>query len=141
VPKEMKYGILIYLRDQAGSGIKGLRAQVQGLNGALSKGFGGGAFGGFAKMFGGNAFGALEGLLGPQGSIHKWYTGAILLGCPWGRYEQGAVDGNVWQKHLSHLTPEFFQRLGYEVSTVGRPNTPDGAITAWRRAARPMQRA
>jgi hypothetical protein len=84
--------------------------------------------------------GALEGLLGPQGSIHKWYTGAILLGCPWGRYEQGAVDGNVWQKHVSHLNPEFFTERGYQVSTVGQRDTKDGAITVWRRAARPMQR-
>jgi len=61
--KEMRYGILIYLRDQAGKGIKSLRADVAGLNGALSKGFGGGAFGDFAKMFGGGAFGALAGKL------------------------------------------------------------------------------
>jgi len=53
--KEMRYGILLYLRDQARKGVKSLRSDVAGLGAELRKGFSAGAFGGFAKMFGGGA--------------------------------------------------------------------------------------
>ena len=61
--KEMKYGILLYLRDQVGKGIKNITADVKGLGAELRKGFGAGAAGGFAKMFGGGALGGIAGKL------------------------------------------------------------------------------
>lgn len=61
--KEMKYGILVYLRDQASKGIKNITADVKGLGAELRKGFGAGAAGGFAKMFGGGALGGIAGKL------------------------------------------------------------------------------
>ncbi len=75
---------------------------------------------------------AARALLGPTGGVHRLYTKAILLGCPWGVYKQGAVDANEWQKHRWHPLPDFFLNLGYSVYTVGEPHSKEGHITAWR---------
>lgn len=55
----------------------------------------------------------------------------IIFGCPWGIYEQGAVYGNPYEEHMSHLHPEFYQKLGFITSTVSQPNHKMGNITSW----------
>jgi len=52
--------------------------------------------------------------------IHKLWSRAIVLGCPWGVREQGAKDGNEHQAHVSTLYPGPLISLGYEVATVGK---------------------
>ena len=78
--------------------------------------------------------GALERFIGPSGALHGLYSRAVLMGAPWGRYEQAGVGGNPYEAHRSHLLPEFFLKLGYQTSTVGRKDDPAGHVTAWRRA-------
>jgi hypothetical protein len=45
----------------------------------------------------------------------------VVLACPWGMYPQQAIDGNMYEKHLSALGPENFQDLGYKTATLGKP--------------------
>ena len=58
----------------------------------------------------------------------------IVLGCPWGKYNQGAAYGNPYEEHRATLYPEDFLGWGYEVETCGRPDTGDGLshILAWK---------
>lgn len=46
----------------------------------------------------------------------------VVLGCPWGLYPQGAVDGNPYERHVSALTPEDFRGWGYETWQLGKVN-------------------
>jgi len=46
----------------------------------------------------------------------------VVLGCPWGYYEQGEVGGNQWERHLSHLDRDDFEDLGFRTSVVGIRN-------------------
>ena len=57
----------------------------------------------------------------------------VVLGMPYGRYEQGAEYGNEYEAHLWHMYPEDARRLGYEVSTVGRPDDDQANMMAWKR--------
>jgi len=43
----------------------------------------------------------------------------VILGCPWGEYEQ-KMDNNPYEEHLSSLQPEFFEKLGYKVEVHGQ---------------------
>ena len=54
---------------------------------------------------------------------------AVVLGCPWGDYEQGDIEGNCYEKHVSSLDYPFFENLGYNVECLGEINTPGSNIT------------
>ena len=58
----------------------------------------------------------------------------ILLGCPYGRYEQDTVNGNVYERHLQTLYPDDFAGLGYEVDFIGEVDSgqPDTCLIAWK---------
>ena len=57
----------------------------------------------------------------------------VVVGCPWGRFEQEAVDGNPHQAHRCNLYPGDFRRWGYRVVTCGRRDARNqGYIIAWR---------
>ena len=43
----------------------------------------------------------------------------VFLGTPKGNFKQGALYGNQWEEHKSHLEPEFFQKLGYTTHIGG----------------------
>ena len=58
---------------------------------------------------------------------------AAIVACPWGRYEQGAVRGNPYEIHRSHLYPEFFIKLGWSVSTIGKKDRRGSNLLAWKR--------
>jgi len=85
--REMRYGLLLYLRDQASRGIKNLRSEVVGLGRDLQRGFGAGLGGGFPRMFGGGVGGRIaQGLATRPGGaggilsdILKGATGLALL--------------------------------------------------------------
>lgn len=76
-------------------------------------------------------------LIRPGGAFSQMATRLILLGAPWGRYDQGAVGGNEFERHLSTWLPADFEAFGYRTATLGpapRPGrvTTSGHITAWR---------
>jgi len=56
----------------------------------------------------------------------------IILGCPYGKYEQGAVGGNDFEIHRSYLYPEDFSKYGYSVSTLGEKDVRCSHILAWK---------
>jgi hypothetical protein len=58
----------------------------------------------------------------------------VVLGCPWGRYDQGIEYGNPYEEHKATLYPNDFTDWGYEVATCGQPDTGDGLshILAWK---------
>lgn len=63
----------------------------------------------------------------------EWTTKHIvILGCPHGRYNQGPIKGNSFERHLSHLVPMDFQRLGYETRTIRKKNKRGSHILAWK---------
>lgn len=58
----------------------------------------------------------------------------VVIGCPWGTFEQGAVDGNEWQEHKSTWYAQDFRRLGYRVLKAGRRDQRlHGYLVAWKR--------
>lgn len=87
---------------------------------------------------------------GPEHCIHNeaWRAIAelehltkqlVILGCPWGAYQQGPVDGNVWETHLSTFYPEDFQAIGYQTDTLGKKDQRGSNILAWKRLTAPTQ--
>jgi len=56
----------------------------------------------------------------------------VVIGCPWGRYEQGAVDGNPYQAHRCALYPAEFRRWGYRVVVSGQRDRRGSSIIAWK---------
>lgn len=47
----------------------------------------------------------------------------VILGCPYGIYEQGEVYGNPYERHVAHRDYEFFNKLGYLTETLGPKDT------------------
>jgi len=56
----------------------------------------------------------------------------LICGCPWGDYPQGAVKGNVHEKHACSLFPEDFQKLGFKTSTLRQPGRGSNLL-AWKK--------
>lgn len=57
----------------------------------------------------------------------------IILGCPFGFYEQASDGVNIHgAAHLCHLYPEDFQRFGYNISVLGEKDVPLSNLLAWR---------
>lgn len=58
----------------------------------------------------------------------------IVIGCPWGIYEQGEIKGNLNEIHVSHLGYQFFEEQDFEVECLGEENVEGSNITAiWRK--------
>lgn len=55
---------------------------------------------------------------------------ALVVGCPWGKYEQGEDEGNPFEVHVSHLNYPLFEELGFEVECLGIENVPGSNLTA-----------
>jgi len=55
---------------------------------------------------------------------------AVILGCPWGVYEQGEMYGNKWEKHQQPMYPEMFHELGYRTWTSGEVDTKGSNLIA-----------
>ncbi len=57
----------------------------------------------------------------------------IVLGCPYGRYEQGEVGGNKYEAHLANLYPEDFKGLMDGTAIAGkRGGRDDSLLIAWK---------
>jgi len=56
----------------------------------------------------------------------------VILASPWGRYDQGAVDGNPWEKHRSVIYPDLLHALGYSTHTIGVLDRRGSNLLAWR---------
>lgn len=62
---------------------------------------------------------------------------SIVLGCPYGVFEQGAVGENHFEIHRSHFYPGDLEAYGYSTVTIGeRDGGPDSCLIAWKRVNR-----
>lgn len=59
-------------------------------------------------------------------------SSVVVLGCPYGVYVQGPEYGNPYEKHLSHLYPQFLEGMGYKVDTIGRAGEGSANMLAWK---------
>ena len=57
----------------------------------------------------------------------------VVLGCPWGKYEQGEIGGNEFEHHLTHWYPEDFEKLGYRTSTIGKKDRKGSNLLSWKK--------
>jgi hypothetical protein len=62
--------------------------------------------------------------------IESYTTELVVLGCPWGVYEQGEAFGNPYETHRSYIYPETFEALGYTVECLGARDVRGSNITA-----------
>jgi hypothetical protein len=49
----------------------------------------------------------------------------IIVACPWGRYDQGALGGNPFELHVNALYPEFLEGMGFTTWVWGEPDVPN----------------
>lgn len=56
----------------------------------------------------------------------------VVLGMPFGKYEQGSEYGNPFETHLSSIYPPFLQQLGYHTETLGKQDQQGSNIAAWK---------
>ena len=54
----------------------------------------------------------------------------ISLVHPRGYYPQDEMYGNMYEKHLSHLEPDFLKGLGYDIYDQG---VPGASVHAWKK--------
>lgn len=57
----------------------------------------------------------------------------VVLGTPWGFYEQGSMYGNAQEEHVARFYPADFRTAGYWTVTQGEPDQVGSHILAWRR--------
>lgn len=57
----------------------------------------------------------------------------IIIGCPWGYTQWGAIEGNPHEVHRSHWDYPLFEARGYETECLGKINVPKSNITAVKR--------
>lgn len=55
----------------------------------------------------------------------------VIIGCPWGRWEQGEADGNPYEVHQSSIYPDDLTARGYTVRGVGAGADQASYIVAW----------
>lgn len=67
--------------------------------------------------------------------LYKITNKILVLGCPYGIYEQGAVGGNEFERHRSHLIPVYFQKKGFRTNTLGPEDVHGSHILSWKRRA------
>lgn len=56
----------------------------------------------------------------------------VVLGSPWGHYEQGPVYGNCHEEHVAKLLPTDYEQLGYKTATKGKLDQVGSHILAWK---------
>ena len=56
----------------------------------------------------------------------------VVVGCPWGRYEQSDVGGNPYQAHRCSLYPGEFRHWGYRVVVDRQRDCRGSSIIAWK---------
>lgn len=60
-------------------------------------------------------------------------TRLVILASPWGRYFQDSINGNPFEKHVSHLYPIDFEAFGYRVDAIGAKDKKGSNLLAWKR--------
>jgi len=55
----------------------------------------------------------------------------VILGCPWGMWEQGEADGNPFEVHQSSIYPEDLTSCGYTVRAIGMGADNSSYLVAW----------
>ena len=58
----------------------------------------------------------------------------IVLGMPYGYYEQGSEYGNMDEAHLWSIYPKDMHELGYKVNTIGKADDSLANMIAWKYA-------
>lgn len=56
-----------------------------------------------------------------------------VIACPYGKFEQGSVRGNPYERHLSTLYKMSFRILGWKTNAIGEPDKPGSNLLAWHR--------
>lgn len=56
----------------------------------------------------------------------------VILGCPWGKYKQGVVGGNIYEIHRNYIYPKNLIELGYSIETIGKPDYFGNNLMGWR---------
>ena len=49
----------------------------------------------------------------------------LIMGCPYGEFKQGEVDGNPYEEHKTHWQPEELESFGYDIFTTDFENRKD----------------
>lgn len=70
--------------------------------------------------------------IGPVLGKLEAVSGIVVLGCPYGAYEQGAEYGNPFEEHLSAVYPQFLEECGYSTDVVGKADERDSNMVAWK---------
>lgn len=65
--------------------------------------------------------------------MQKYTNKIILFGMPYGRYDQGELYNNPYEKHISAWYPEDFPARGFECDTIGLMDTKRANLIAWKR--------
>ena len=63
-------------------------------------------------------------------NLEKYAKVAVVLGCPWGYFRQGAIHGNKYEAHVSSNDYQIFEQLGYTVECLGKKDERGSNITA-----------
>lgn len=56
-----------------------------------------------------------------------------IIACPYGKFEQGTVKGNPYERHLSTFYTMSFRVLGWKTNVIGCPDNPGSNLLAWYR--------
>ena len=62
--------------------------------------------------------------------LEKVANRLVVMGCPWGRYDQGVIDGNPYERHVWAYSHDFFEKHGYSVECLGEPHVIGSNITS-----------
>lgn len=60
-------------------------------------------------------------------------TDFSICACPWGKYAQGEVNGNPFERHVSHLYELDFGGFGYMTHAIGKKDKKGSNLLAWKR--------
>ena len=66
-------------------------------------------------------------------SLEKMTEKILILGTPFGHYEQGAVYGNTHETHLWDTYPMDFEEIGFRTNTLGIRDHPHSNMIIWKR--------
>lgn len=66
------------------------------------------------------------------GMLESMTNEIIVLGMPYGHYEQGPEYGNEHESHKWAIYPKDLDRMGYSTNTMGKPDDTLSNMMAWK---------
>lgn len=57
----------------------------------------------------------------------------VVASSPWGKYPQGAIDGNPYERHLCELYIDDYISMGWKVDAIGEEDVKGSNLMGWRR--------